>query len=169
MTQNEQKSLLWPLIFRYHGTILGRGFVADIALQGRVLASPESDGVWVYGVNPGAIAISAPTLGDTHGKLRSTLHRLFVDFAEQAENFEDFKVTVERFVDESDPDTQQEWETARASVREGNVPVPGDLPKLTAEAPCLVQVTEKQLDAVTPQDNPVLQKTRDAAVYEAAA
>jgi len=120
MSQNEQKSPLWPLIFGYRGTILGRGFVADITLQGRVLASPESDGVWVYGVNPGAIAITAPTLGDTHGKLRSTLHRLFVDFAENATDFDDFKTTIERFVEESDPDTQQEWETARASVRAGS-------------------------------------------------
>jgi len=141
MTQTDQKSLMWPLIFAYRETILGQGFLAEITLRGRVLASPESDGVWVYGVNPGAIAVGAPTLGDTHGELRNALHRLFIDFAQEAGTFDDFKETIERFVGESDPETQQEWDMARASVRAGNVSVPSDLPRETSEAQYFVQVT----------------------------
>jgi hypothetical protein len=170
MTQNDQKSLLWPLIFGYKGTILGKRFIAEITLQGRVLASPESDGVWVYGVNPGGIAVGAPTLGDTHAKLRNALHELFIDFAQEADSFGAFKATLEKVVAESDPDTQREWDEARASVRAGSVPVPGDLRRETEEAPFIIHVEEKQIDAVTPQDNSVWRRKGDPdSVYQAAA
>src|SRR5438105_3607256 len=54
----------WPLIFSYKGTIMGKGFLAEIALTGRLLASQEMAGVWLYGVNPGALSVGAPTLAD---------------------------------------------------------------------------------------------------------
>ena len=169
MTQHDQESIAWPLIFSYRGTILGQGFLADINLQGRVLANPESAGVWVYGVNPGAIAVSAPTLDATNIELRNTLTRLFIDFAREAGTFEEFKVAVERFVAESDPISENEWQTARAAVKEGRVAVPSDLLKDTSEAQSFVQVTQKSIDTVTPQDNLLVQQDSAAAVYDLAA
>ena len=149
MTSQDPKSLAWPLIFTYRGTILGQAFVADVSVKGRVIANPESAGVWVYGVNPGAIAVSAPTLDATNTELRDSLNRLFIDFAQEAGSFEKFKAAVEKFVQESDPDSQKEWEAARAEIKAGRVPVPSDLPKETGEAPYSVQVTQKQIAAVT--------------------
>ena len=83
MSQTGTTSHAWPLLFKHHGTILGKGFLADIEIHGRVLATPEADGVWIDGVNPGAISLGAATLNDTHAELRSTLARVFIDFAEQ--------------------------------------------------------------------------------------
>ena len=169
MALQDPKSIAWPLIFSYRGTILGQGFVAEINLQGRVLASPESAGVWVYGVNPGAIAVSAPTLADTNVELRNTLTRLFIDFAQEAGTFDKFKRTVERFVEESDPASEDEWRTARAAVKEGRVTGPSDLPKETSDTPYTVQVTQKPIKDVTPQDNLLVQQESTPAIYDLAA
>lgn len=169
MTQHDQKSIAWPLIFSYRGTIFGQGFVVDINLQGRVLATPESEGVWVYGINPGAIAVSAPTLADTNVKLRNTLTRLFIDFAREANTFEDFKAAVERFVAESDPVSEDEWQTARAEVKAGRNAGPGDLPKETSDTKYSVTVTQKPINAVTPQDNLLVQQDSALAAYDLAA
>lgn len=165
MTQHDQKSIAWPLIFSYRGTILGQGFVVDVSLQGRVLATPESEGVWVYGVNPGAIAVSAPTLADTNVKLRNTLTRLFIDFAVEASTFESFKAAVERFVAESDPVSEDQWQTARAEVKAGRVTGPGDLPREVSDAKYSVTVTQKPITAVTPQDNLLAQQDSAPAIY----
>lgn len=168
MAQN-QKSIAWPLIFTYRGTILGNGFLAEISLQGRVLACPESEGVWVYGVNPGAIAISAPTLAATNVELRDTLTRLFIDFAEEAKTFDGLKTTIERFMEESDADSHEAWEAARREVREGRVMAPSDLRRETDDSVrYFAEVTEKPLNAVTPQDNLIVAQ-EVTRVYEMAA
>jgi hypothetical protein len=169
MNQSDKQSTAWPLIFSYRGTILGQGFLADINLSGRVLASPESGGVWVYGVNPGAIAVSAPTLADTNVELRNTLTRLFIDFARETGTFEKFKAVVERFIAESDSVSVAEWQAARAEVRAGRVTGPGDLPKDTSTAEYFVKVTQKPINTVTPQDNLLVQQESTPAVYDLAA
>lgn len=158
MNQQVVNSVAWPLTFTYRGTILGRGFVADIDLQGRLISTPEVDGVWLYGVNPGAIAVGAPSLNAANLELRSTLTRLFIDFAEQAASFKEFKTRIEAYLDETDAATTQEWETARAQVRSGQIPVPDGLPKKQDACTCFVKVTEKKLETLTPQDNLLLQQ-----------
>jgi len=163
------KPVAWPLIFTYRGTILGQGFVADINLQGRVLACPESDGVWVYGVNPGAIAVSAPTLNATNLELRSALTKLFIDFAGEATSFGAFKIAVERFMSESDEESLAAWRAAREAVKAGQVAVPKDLPRESAEAKHFVSVTQKPVDTLTPRDNPLMQEEASDRVYEMAA
>src|ERR1700739_4655066 len=110
----ETKSPAWPLLFTHRGTIMGKGFLAEIEFQGRVLATPEVEGIWVSGVHPGAIAVGAATLADTHTELFNTLGRVFVDFAQQSGTFDEFKAMVERFYYESDPETEHEWEQAVA-------------------------------------------------------
>src|SRR5688572_29914780 len=100
MTQTGTTAHAWPLIFKHHGTLLGKGFLADIEIRGRVLARPEADGVWIDGVNPAAIAFGAATLNATHTELRDTLARVFVDFAEETSGFEEFKARAEQFFNE---------------------------------------------------------------------
>lgn len=158
MSEHDRKSIAWPLMFTYRGTILGRGFVADVDLHGRLLATPELEGVWLYGVNPGALAIGAPTLDAANAELRNTLTRLFIDFAQETASFAAFKTRVESYLAETDEGSVQEWEAARKEVRAGHVPVPDGLPKEPDECPSFVNVTEKPLEAVTPQDNPLVQQ-----------
>jgi hypothetical protein len=168
MTTQAPNTVAWPLIFTYRGTILGKGFVANIEFQGRVLACPESTGVWVYGVNPGAIAVSAPTLEATNIELRKVITQLFIDFAQEAPTFGRFKAAVEEFVHESDSDSDTEWQNARLAVKDGRVATPSDLPKDHAEATCSVTVTEKPMAAVTAADNLLVQE-ESAPLYGMAA
>jgi hypothetical protein len=159
-------SLAWPLFFKHHGTLLGKGFLADIEIHGRLLARPEAGGVWIDGVNPGAIAFGGATLNETHAELRDTLARIFVDFAEQAADFDGFKTLVEGFFAESDDETLREWDAAVAAVRAG-VPGPDGVPRRDASAEPYIRVTPKPVEAVTPKDNTIVQQESQDALYAA--
>ena len=143
------KSHALPLLFTHRGTILGNGFLAEIEFLGRVLATLEVDGVWVDGVNPGAIAVGAKTLVDTKKELDNALVRVFVDFAEHTASFEDFSSRVENFYNESDTDTMREWQEAVAAVRAGKTTGPEGMVKRDAETAPYVKVTRKTAKAVT--------------------
>jgi hypothetical protein len=170
MTRHETTSTAWPLVFSYNGIIMGRGFLAEIAMQGRLLATPEVEGVWLHGVNPGALAVGAATLSDANTELRNTLTRLFIDFAEQSATFDAFRERVITYFNESDAQSAQEWEEARKQVRAGVVPVPDGLPRKTAETDTKtsVQVNIKTAEAVTPQDNIFVQQDTKPVLAAAA-
>ena len=163
------KPVLWPLIFNYKGTIIGKGFLAEVMIRARVLARLEDDKIWVDGVHPGAIAVGAPSLPETQPKLMSTLDKLFIDFANEADSFDDFRAAIVRFVEQSDLDTEREWEDARANVRAGTVPVPENLPREKTEAPFTVNVAVKTVEAATPQDNLSWLKSDASTIYATAA
>jgi hypothetical protein len=163
---NTATSLAWPLFFKHHGTLLGKGFLADIEIQGRLLARPEADGVWIDGVNPGAIAFGGATLNETHAGLRDTLARIFVDFAEQTFSFEEFKAMVEHFFNESDEETLREWDAAVAAVRAG-MPGPDGVQRKDANAASYIRITQKPVEAVTPKDNTIVQQESEDALYAA--
>ncbi|MEQ1897960.1 MAG: hypothetical protein ABL971_11305 [Vicinamibacterales bacterium] len=152
------QSTAWPLLFSHHGTILGKGFLADIEVKGRVLATLEADGVWIDGVHPGGIALGAQTLNATHLELRNTLARIFIDFAMQTSGFDEFKARVETFFHETDPDTLHEWDAAVEAVRAGRVVGPDGIPRCEASTPCYVKVTRKLVESVTPSDNTIVQQ-----------
>ena len=148
----------WPLLFKYRGPVLGKGFVAVIELHGRLLARQDSDqgpkGVWIDGVNPGAFAFPAPNIRAASPALRSALTAVLVDFAERAESFDAFKTDVVRFFYDTDSDTAGEWDACVAEVQRGRLSAPGLLPVLSAKLPLFVEVTQKSTEAVTPKDNP---------------
>lgn len=145
----------WPLLFRYRAPILGKGFVAVVSLQGRLLARPDGDRVWIDGVNPGALALGAPNITTAGGELRTVLTGIFVDFAEQAaDSFEAFKAAVEGFFHATDPESVAEWEASVAGVQRGRITSPGLLPVMSASTPLIVEVIHKSSENVTPKDNP---------------
>ena len=145
----------WPLLFRYRGPVLGKGYVAVVELHGRLLARPaEGGGVWLDGVNPGALALGAPTIQAARKELNSALTGVFVDFAAEADSFDAFKAQVERFFQDTDAGSVAEWQACVAEVQSGRITSPGLLPVLKASSPLLVTVIRKSADAVTPQDNP---------------
>lgn len=144
----------WPLLFRYRGPVLGKGYVAVVEFHGRLLARPDGNGVWLDGVNPGALALGAPTIQAARKELNSALTGVFVDFAEETDSFEAFKAQVERFFYDTDASSVDEWQACVAEVQSGRISSPGLLPVFKASSPLLVEVTRKSADAVTPQDNP---------------
>lgn len=146
--------MAWPLLFRFRGPVLGKGYIAVVELLGRVLARPENDAVWLDGVNPGALAVGASSIKTANKELNSALTAVFVEFAEQAATFDDFKAAVVAFFHETDRETVSEWETSVAAVQKGKLLSPGLLPVLPAQSPLTVNVTYKPVETVTPQDNP---------------
>ena len=148
----------WPLLYSHRGTIMANGFLAEIELHGRLLATKEPEGVWIDGVNPGAIAVGAKTLSDTYGELRNTLARVFIDFADQSKDFDEFKAKVEHFFNETDPDTERDWEDAVLEVRSGDVVGPDELPRVNANTNRSVSVRLKTVEAVTTKDNSIIQQ-----------
>ena len=166
MDHTPRTSPAWPLVFSYKGTILGQGFLADIKLQGRLLAVPELEGVWLYGVNPGALAVGAPTLAAANAELRNSLTRVFIDFAGSVPTFGEFSRLIEQFLDETDDESTREWEAALQEVRAGHMPALEGLSKMPWHLE--VVVTEKRVDTVTPQDNILSQEDAEPALAAAA-
>lgn len=157
----QPKSVACPLLFTYKGPVFGNGFLSYVELCGKLLASLETEGVWLDGVNPGGFAVGAKTLDEANRELRDELTRVLIDFAETSDSFAGFKAAVEQFYSETDAETVQEWDAAIEAVRRGLVPVPGDLPRKPAGWDCFVRATEKSLHDVTPRDNPPLRGAVD--------
>ena len=97
------------------------------------------------------------------------MDKLLIDFADEATDFDKFKAAVVQFVEQSDPDTQHEWQCARDDVRAGTIQVPDDLPRETDEASFVVDVALKHLDTATPQDNLSWRGGNGDSAYGAAA
>lgn len=125
----------WPLIFNFRAPILCDGFIARVELRGRLLARAEHDAVWLDGVNPGALALSAPSINTAGLELHSALTAVFVDFAEEHTSFDEFKAAVEQFFHDTDDDSVQEWQEAVSAVQQGLITAPAGLPVYPA-GPC---------------------------------
>lgn len=155
MNENLEKpsTAMWPLLFRYRGPVMGSGFVAIVALQGRLLARQEDEGFWLDGVNPGALSLAADSMKAANLELRTVLTGVLTDLAEQVPSFDDFKRAVEEFFNTTDDDTVAEWDTAVVNVQKGRLSAPGLLPVFPANSPLVVEVTRKTSENVTPSDN----------------
>ena len=162
---SEPQFSAWPLLYSHLGTIMANGFLAEIELHGRLLATEEPEGVWIDGVNPGAIAVGAKTLSDTHVELRNTFARVFIDFADQSEDFNEFKAKVEHFFNETDPGTERDWEDAVLAVRSGAVVGPEELPRVNANTKRSVSVRLKTAETVTTKDNSIIQQESQDHYY----
>jgi predicted RNase H-like HicB family nuclease len=144
----------YPLLFTYRGSVIGKGFLAEISARGRVLASVESDGCWLYGVNPGGVAVDGSSLEDAHRELRETIRLVLVDLANEATTFDAFQLSIEEFFKTTNEPTREEWETAVAQVRAMKVTVEG-LPSEPAASDLFVRVTMKSEHEFSARDNVV--------------
>jgi hypothetical protein len=141
----------YPLLFTYRDTLFGAGFVVEVVTTGRALGVDESDGsVWIYGVNPGAIAEYGATLIEAHAAFRDAYRKVLLDTANSTGSYEEFKREVERFFHASDNDAAR-WAEAVAAVREGRVDAA--LPRERADSPRGVRVSIKPMAEVTSHDN----------------
>lgn len=156
----------WPLCFTYNGSVIGKGFVAHVDLCGRLLAIPEADGVWLHGVNPGAVAVGAPTLSDANLQLRDILTKAFIDFANDSADFDEFKGRVEAFYNATDEDAG-DWERAVEQIKSGAAPVPDGI-RRCPDPILYVRVSQKTIAQLTPADNPLVFREAQPALSSAA-
>ncbi len=157
---------VWPLFFSYRGPIVGRGFLAEVELLGRVLATISDDDVWLDGVNPGAFAVEAASLDVANVALRTALTNVFIDMAADGQAGE-FERRVTEFFNARDEDTLAEWERAVEAVRRGRHSAP-ELPRFSAETPIEIRVTVKPGADLMPDDNPMITRATPPALATAA-
>lgn len=165
---SDTRASAWPLLFTYSGPIFGRGYLASVRFCGRLLAWPETEGIWIDGVNPGGFAVGGKTLDEANLELRDSLTKILVDFAFEAESFEAFQEAVQRFYHETDDTSTALWEEALSALRAGTLPVPTGLQRKPADWECSIVVELKRLEDLTPQDNPVNHVDVDTALPAAA-
>ena len=141
-----------PLLFSYRDVLFGNGFVAEVrAQQGRALCVRETDGFWMYGVNPGGMAAFGSDAEGAHAAFRSTFSRILKDLALEAHSFDEFHVLARHFFDETNAGYEPEWYDAVQAVR--NHEVGADLPTMSADSPRSISVAEKLVPTLKAEDN----------------
>lgn len=153
----ELKPATWPLLFTYKSRVFGNGYIAEIEMSGRLLAELEMEGVWLYGVNPGAVAVGAATLATANVDLHKALAGVFADFAEESTTFADFANVVEKFFNATDAESVTEWQHAVARMKASTtIEAPAGLPiKDAVKTKVFVRVAEQSTDTITSADNKV--------------
>jgi hypothetical protein len=121
-----QNCIQIPLFCHFQHHVLGPGFIAQIEMRARVTAEKSHEGVWLYGVNPGAIAVNGSTMNEAVVNLRDSLQLVLIDFMVAAKgDWLTFKKRVETFVAATNDEAVDEWLAARKAVRAGKVDIEG--------------------------------------------
>lgn len=108
----------YPLVFSFRDLIKGKGFVAGVAMDGRVLLVEEDDGdVWMFGVHPGAIAGGNHTRDAAFAEFKRQYLGVLFDIAAEATTFQEFEREVTELFNTVNKPSLIEWEKALAEVR----------------------------------------------------
>lgn len=149
-------SPVWPLCFKYTGPVLGNGFIAHIELTGRLLAILETDGVWLNGITPAAMAVTAQTLEAASPIHRDALTKIFIDFAQESKTFEEFEAQVKEFFWAED-DEINDWKSAVGRIESGQETIPEGL-KRCPDPEIGIKVIRRSMEQLTPADNPLIHR-----------
>jgi hypothetical protein len=130
-----------PLFFNSGGLVAGRGFIANVSIEGRcILERTGKDFVSFLGVNPGGVAGQGDTQSEAYHDFLENLRLVVFEFADEATNFEPFKALVEQFVLEANRPFEQAWHSAVADVRAGKIDRSNYPRVLDADRPASVSV-----------------------------
>jgi len=130
----------FPLFFSYRDLIAGSGFVAGVAMKGRVLLDTAGGEVWMYGVQPGGIAGGGLDRACAFSEFRRSYLSVMYDLAAEAGTFGAFKAEVKRFFSEVNEPNADAWGAALATVRRSGTSLEG-LAKVNADAErCMFEV-----------------------------
>lgn len=114
----------WPLYFSHRESVEGKGFVAQVTMQGRVLVAREerSDSpvtAWVfYGVQPAGLSAEGESIPAAFAIFRERLKDILFSIADDADNFAQFETEVKAFFNEVDSDAEV-WAGRAAELRAG--------------------------------------------------
>jgi len=142
----------YPLLFARREKVEGNGFIARVAVSGRVLLTGEEDGeFWVEGVNPGGVAASGKSANEALAQFCQDFLAILFDIASDAKDFEGFREQVKKFFEDTSKPALQEWEEAVQQVRAGEVNAEW-LTKRPAETKLGIEVTLLVQPAATNND-----------------
>ncbi len=134
-----------PLLFTYRDCLFGNGFVVEVkATNGRALGVQESDGFWMYGVNPGAMAAFGENPDAAHAEFRATFSSILKDLALEANNCGEFQALVNQFFNDTNPGYERDWSRAVDAVRNAEVDAEG-IPRAPADSPRRIEVSIKEV------------------------
>jgi hypothetical protein len=145
----------YPLLFDSDGIVLGNRFLASVSMHGRVLASQEEDGWWLYGVRPGDLAAGGKDFAEARAEFDKSLTAVLHDIAEEAVNPDHFVQEIRRFFDGISEPTEKEWQAALDGIRAGRIVealATENLPVQPGDSPRFVDVRILELDDIKPQD-----------------
>jgi hypothetical protein len=134
----------YPLLFGRRELVEGNGFIAGVALHGRLLLTDEGNESWVEGVNPGGIAARGDSPAEALAEFCSEYRVVLFDIAAEASSFSEFKAEVERFFNDTSPTVAREWQAAVEEVRAGRVDADW-LRKQSADSPLGIEVVLIQM------------------------
>ncbi len=113
---------LYPLVFSFRDLIAGNGYVATVAMDGRVVLAEEDDqDIWMFGVQPGGIAGGERQQALAFAEFKKSYISVLFDIAADALSFDEFKEKVTAFFGEINEPNLADWERARAEVKSGAI------------------------------------------------
>jgi hypothetical protein len=113
----------YPLLFGRHEKVEGDGFIARVAVAGRVL-----------------LAASGGSANEALAQFGRDFLAVLYDIASDAKSFEHFREQVEKFFNDTSAPALKEWEEAVQQVRTGQLDAAW-LAKRPAESRLGIQVT----------------------------
>ncbi|HTG32522.1 MAG TPA: hypothetical protein VLB76_06285 [Thermoanaerobaculia bacterium] len=141
----------YPLLFGRREKVEGNGFIARVAVSGRVLLTDEDGEFWVEGVNPGGLAATGNSASEALAQFCQDFLAVLFDIASEAEDFDHFRDQVGKFFSETSAPALEDWEEAVRQVRAGQVDADW-LTKKSAETRLGVEVTLFSQPAATNND-----------------
>lgn len=151
----------YPILFTFREKVSGTRFMAEVIMNGRLLASPEDEGWWMYGVEPGGLAAGGATPTEAFGEFKRVLTSVLYDIAADAKTFEQFSFQVRRFFREKNEASEAEWHEAVVQIRQGTITEQGipvnnkTIRRLPADTKRSVLVKPLRAATATPRDNKV--------------
>ena len=142
-----------PLLLNFREVLFGNGIVIEVhAVNGRALCVQESDGYWIYGVNPGGMAAVGADAASARREFRQTFSGVLREIATEASSFDEFAALVRSFFEDTNRGYEQAWRDAVDVIRQKDLEVPG-LKRSSADAPLQVTVNVKAVSEIQPADN----------------
>lgn len=142
-----------PLLLNFREVLLGNGFIVEVhAVNGRALCVHESDGHWIYGVNPGGMAAFGDDAVAARREFRATFSGIMREIASECDSFDAFAKAIRDFFDDTNHGYENVWRDAVQAVRANAISVEG-LEKSPADAPLEVSVSIKAVADIKTTDN----------------
>jgi len=112
----------YPLLFSLRRLVVGNGFRTVVDVCGRALGKIEGeDEFTIYGVNPSGLAGCGHDRQSAWNDFARAYIEVLFDLAAESETIGDFRAGVSNFFDGSPSGYRDEWDAARAVVRNGVV------------------------------------------------
>lgn len=141
----------YPLFFSHAGPVVGNGFIAHYAIDGRCLLEHTAhDLCTIFGINPGGMAGQGCDPGEAQRDFLATLRSVISDLAAEAASYEAFATSLTAFVAETNEPSLAEWTAAVREVRSGELDRSQYSHTIPAEQPASVRVAL----VVAPQTKP---------------